>query len=442
MMNIYDLFGIGFGPANIAVAIALEESSSDANTLFVDKSSDPIWQEEMLFEESLDIHANIQNIPFRDLITPCNPRSKYTFLNYLYENKKLFWYLNMDLLMPMRTDYADYIKWVSVQFEKRLQVGVMVNRIELRTEKNGESLYGIAADDGRYFLARHVVVGTGRPPLIPEPFRSIQDPRVFHLTRYRSSLSLVGRKGVRRVAVVGSSQSALEIVLHLNERYPELEIHSIFRRFGYPLKDTNPFMSEIYFPEFTDFYFSAQPDLKARIDRDVRRTNYGSCDMDVLEELYRRIYYDRLRGKSELRVRRLTEVQAAKAHVEGIQLDLLDHASKCTSTEYFDIVVLATGFMNVGKGDNDVRTLSILDGVADELQLDADGCIQVDRNYCLAMKPRRGRGSIIMNGLCEATHGMGDAGSLSLVSLRAQRIVDVLRRHDSSIDVNNGGRQL
>ena len=31
-----------------------------------------------------------------------------------------------------------------------------------------------------------------------------------------------------------------------------------------------------------------------------------------------------------------------------------------------------------------------------------------------------------MSGLCEATHGMGDAGSLSLVSLRAERITNLI----------------
>jgi L-ornithine N5-monooxygenase len=440
MSSVYDLVGIGFGPANIALAIALEDDNCYPNCLFLEKALEPVWQEEMLFDESLDIHSNIQNIPFRDLVTPHNPRSRYTFLNYLHETNRLFGYLNMDLLMPMRPDYAAYIKWVGGHFADRLLTGVSVSSVNSSLGRNGDNIYRITADDGHCFSARHVVIGIGRPAFIPKPFRSIRDPRVFHLSRYKSSLSVTDRPEVRRIAVIGSSQSALEILLHVNDRHPDAEIHSIFRRFGYPLKDTNPFMSEIYFPEFTDFYYSAPPELKKRIDRDVYRTNYGACDMDVLEELYRRIYYQNLRGERRFYVRRLTEVRAAQATPEGIRLNLVNLASELASSEYFDVVVLATGFMNLGEGESNLRTLPILDGLAEELHFDASGCVQVDRDYCLALKPRRGRGSIVMNGLCETTHGMGDAGSLSLVSLRAQRIVKALKRQDGLVAMTNEGR--
>ena len=61
-------------------------------------------------------------------------------------------------------------------------------------------------------------------------------------------------------------------------------------------------MSEIYFPQFTDFYFNADRGLKRRIDQDVFRTNYGACDMDVLEELYRRVYYEKLHGRENIQI--------------------------------------------------------------------------------------------------------------------------------------------
>src|SRR5882757_8921182 len=115
--TVFDVVGIGFGPANIALAIALEEMLPASTRTFLDQSTEVIWQRNMLFENALDIHSNIQNIPHRDLVTPRNPRSRYTFLNYLHENGLLFKHLNMDLMMPMRPEYARYIGWVAKQLD-------------------------------------------------------------------------------------------------------------------------------------------------------------------------------------------------------------------------------------------------------------------------------------------------------------------------------------
>jgi L-ornithine N5-oxygenase len=40
----------------------------------------------------------------------------------------------------------------------------------------------------------------------------------------------------------------------------------------------------------------------------------------------------------------------------------------------------------------------------------------------------RGMPPIYVNGLCESTHGLGDAGSFSLLALRSKAIVQSLRR--------------
>lgn len=425
MKQVHELLGVGFGPANISLAIACEEKGFIDRCLFLDRSPSPIWQEQMLFEESLDIHSNIQNIPYRDLVTPRNPRSKYTFLNYLHESGRLFEQLNMDLLLPMRPDYATYIQWVAGHFAGCLRTNAEIRHIGTAHGQGGELLFRIVSKDGADYLGRNIVVGTGRPAYIPPAFEDLRSTRVAHLSRYKSTLPIVDDPGTRRIAVVGSSQSAVEILLHINDRRPDIELHSIFRRYGYPLKDTNPFMSEIFFPQFTDFYFNADNSLRRRIDRDVYRTNYGACDMDVLEELYRRIYYGKLHGKRNIRIRRLTDVLAAEAQGEAVVLQTKDASDESASRDVFDLVILATGFRNIGSGERDLPTLPILSDLAHIIDFDDAGCLQVDRDYRLKLTVD-GAGSIFMNGLCETTHGMGDAGSLSLVSLRAERIANLI----------------
>lgn len=426
--QVYDLLGVGFGPANISLAIACEEKGLIEHCLFLDQSPNPIWQEQMLFEEALDIHSNIQNIPYRDLVTPRNPRSKYTFINYLYESGRFFEHLNMDLLLPMRPDYATYINWVAWHFRPYLKTNVDVCHIETARGRADELLFRIADKSGAEYLSRNVVIATGRPPYIPQAFQDLRSARVAHLSRYKSMLPVVDDPRTKRIAVVGSSQSAVEILLHINDRRPDIELHSIFRRFGYPLKDTNPFMSEIYFPQFTDFYFNADRGLKRRIDQDVFRTNYGACDMDVLEELYRRVYYEKLHGRENIRIQRLTDVLTAEKRGDNaVGLQVKNATDGSCRHETFDVVILATGFRNIGTGERDMPTLPILSGLADIIDLDAAGCLQVTRDYEVKLAANDARvGGLFLSGLCEATHGMGDAGSLSLVSLRAERITNLI----------------
>lgn len=436
-MDIHDVIGIGFGPSNIALAIALQESGAYKDWLFLESSASPIWQEEMLFDISLDTYSNIQNIPFRDLVTPRNPRSRYTFLNYLVENDLLFAHLNMDMLMPLRPDYARYIRWVVEQFEDHVRCGQRVLTLSYDDAAPGGGAYHLVTASGQDFYARHVVVGTGRLPHVPQQFGSLQTDRVVHQSSYQSQTEpvLSELRPGSSVAVVGSSQSAGEIILHLSKKYPDVSIHSIMRRYAFPLKDTSPFMSEAFFPEFTDLYFRSTTEIRRRIDQDVARTNYGASDLDVLEELYRQMYYDKLHGREQIHLHRLTDiVDATVADEGGVRLVLENHVTSEVRSTTFDLVVLATGFANVGTGPQDIATIPLLDGLA-SWQSSSGTPLDVDRGYAVqfANAPEDVSGVVILNGLCERTHGIGDGGSLSLTSIRSAEILRRLQESDSAV---------
>ncbi|WP_024904910.1 lysine N(6)-hydroxylase/L-ornithine N(5)-oxygenase family protein [Robbsia andropogonis] len=421
MQKILDVVGIGFGPANIALAAALEELRPDLESLFLERSASVIWQENMLFENALDIHSNIQNIPHRDLATPRNPRSRYTFLNYLHENGLLFKHLNMDLMMPMRPEYARYIGWVAAQFSHCFVGNTTVASI---TVDEKSTAYRIETTRGECYLARHVVLGTGRPPRIPAIFDQHQSDRVVHFSKYLTAIRKLVADGARKIAVLGSSQTAAELMLHLTKQFPQLEVDGIMRRFAFPLKDTSPFMSEIYFPEFTEAYFKATPELKKRFDRDVVRTNYGAADMDVIEEIYKQIYHDTLSGKNKLTLHRMTDITDVASTPDGVTLTMNHHLESLTRQREYDGVILATGFRNFGPGTEDINVPPLLNNVRDYLVLE-ENSLAVNRDYSAVMRPGMS-GKIFMNGLSEAMHGMGDAGSLSLASIRAKEIVDAM----------------
>src|SRR6185436_10291138 len=108
----YDLVGIGFGPANISLAIALEELGWTGKTLFLERHGEPDWQREMLLDGT-----DIQHHPLRDFVTPRNPQSKYGFLSFLQSQGRLFDFLNLGIPFALRKDYAAYIRWVAHHFD-------------------------------------------------------------------------------------------------------------------------------------------------------------------------------------------------------------------------------------------------------------------------------------------------------------------------------------
>lgn len=428
-MDVLDVLGVGFGPSNIALAIALEESGDFESWHFLEQALTPIWQSEMLFEISLDTYSNIQNIPYRDLVSPRNPRSKYSFLNYLVENGLMFQHLNMDMLMPLRPDYARYIQWVAEAFSDRVTCG---QRVESITPDDEGDHYIVRTTEGQQFRARHVVIGTGRSPYVPEQFREVANGRVLHQSRYQSAGAplLSSLPQGARVAVIGSSQSAGEILLHLSKTYPHLMIDSIMRRYAFPLKDTSPFMSEAFFPEFTEMYYRSSDEVRRRIDVDIARTNYGAADMDVLEELYRQMYYDKLHGKEQIRLLRLTDVQSVVEDGESVVIELHDIGRDEMLLHRYDAVVLATGFSNIGPGSQDTASIPLLESLRPWLASNSGPShVKVDRGYAVefAHQPVTTSGTVILNGLCERSHGIGDGGSLSLTAIRSADILSRIR---------------
>jgi L-ornithine N5-oxygenase len=412
-----DVAGVGFGPANIALAILMEEVGFPGKATFLEKHIQSSWQPEMLLPGS-----DIQNNPGRDLVTPRNPRSRYTFMNFLFEHNRLFEHLNLGLPFPLRREFAEYVVWVANFFSAQVAYGNQVERLSLSREAPG--CYALETSQGRVVQARSVVLAPGRTPLIPEVFRQADRQQVFHLTAYQRSISeLAARRPLRRVVVVGGSQSAVEIILHLRASHPETEVINIQRGYGFRLKDTSPFSEHVYFPEFVDYYYDGSPETKQRLNKHLHYTNYSSADADVIHQLYVSMYEDKLAGKTRVTIINNSDITACEQHGDYYRLGLEEtNLQQAQWLEGVDGVILATGFRNFGAGEQDERCPAILNEIYPLLQTHENGVIKIGRDYRLLPKAGVDLPPLYLNGLCESSHGYGDAGSFSLLSLRAKEI--------------------
>jgi L-ornithine N5-oxygenase len=416
----FDVLGIGFGPANLSLAIALEEAGSGLRARFLEAQADPVWQGGMMLSGS-----NTQNHPCRDLVSLRNPRSRYSFLNFLFENDRLIEHLNLPGEFPLRKEYAQYIRWVTDQFSSVVDLSCPAEQVVL-TEHGGLPCYQVMTPGGRVVRADSLVLAPGRTPYVPPPFKGISSPRVFHLTEYLYRLRELGaRPG--RVAVIGGSQSAVELTLDLAKRFPDAEVVTYVRSFGLRLKDTSPFSEEGFFPGFTSYYYKADRAKKRILDAFMRPTNYSSVDDDVLHELYLLIYETKLEGSARVTVAGNRQVSAVELTADRVRLEIEEVHTGETERDEVDLVVLATGFRDLGPGPTQEPYPSLLSEVIDHFRFDADGYLMVNEDYSLE-PTAPGTPPVFLNGLCESSHGIGDSGSFSLLSLRAATIGDALHK--------------
>lgn len=427
-----DIVGVGFGPANIALAICLEELAPTLSHTYLEAQYTPSWQDQMLLDGS-----DIQNNPLRDFVTPRNPQSHYTFINYLKETGRLFEYLNLPAHYPLRREFAAYIEWAASHFLARVRMNTRSVGIECRSTRAGQH-WVLHGSDGSVTEAKCLVIGTGRTANIPKQLQPHLGKKVFHLTEYRKRIEALPASA-KRIGVLGASQSAVEILLDLMSRFSDRDIYSIQRGFGFRLKDVSPFSDRVYFPEFIDYFYKLSPEGRRNIQRQLRGTNYSSADGDVINSLYMRMHEERLAGKQRLHIVNNTEVRHAKLNDTGLGLDLWEVNTGEAGELELDALVLATGFKDLSGADDGESCPPVLKSVAHLLKYGDNGVVEVARDYRLrTIDPHLP--PIYLNGLCEATHGFGDAGSFSLLSIRSETLVHSIKGHLSLGDSQRAAR--
>lgn len=422
-MQTFDVLGIGFGPANLALAIALREADSDLDIHFLEARPGPAWQSAMMLAGS-----DIQNHPVRDLVSLRNPRSRYTFINYLFEHDRLLAHLNLPSEFPLRKEYEQYICWAASHFADLVEYDSYVTEIWTEPNADDEPCYVVTTATGKRYRARALVLGTGRTPYIPTAFEGIDSPRVFHLTDYLPALHRLAECDTpRNIAVVGGSQSAVELTLDLAKRFPHAQVTTYVRPYSLRQKDTSPFSEEGYFPEYTDYYYRAPRDRKDVLDSYMRPTNYSAADGDVLRELYALIYEQRLDGEQRVFVRGSREIRQVHADSTGLRLQITELNTGEHEDAEVDMVVLATGFRDLGPGAHQERVPPLLGDLEHRFAFDDHGYLKVTYDYAVeAATPEMP--VLFLNGLCESSHGIGDSGSFSLLSMRAEAISGGLRK--------------
>jgi L-ornithine N5-oxygenase len=399
-----EVLAVGAGPSNLSLMVALEdtESALAERTLLVERHEDVQWQRGMLIP-----WAQSQVSFVKDLATPRNPRSKFTFLNYLHEQGQLDQFVNLGTFHPYRVEISNYFRWAAAKLEKvQKSFSTACERIAPIAADDG-TVRGWQAElgDGSTVTARDVVFGIGRSAHVPGVFRDLPESRLIHSTRYLDRVAELREHGWRRPVVIGSAQSAAEMFASLREYVPDCHPTIVMRSIGFDYYQTSSFTNELYYSSFVDEFYNAPAKQRARMNEEMKTTNYAGLAPYLLDSLYREQYLQRLVGDERFHIVTTTDVESARVDGDEVVLGIYDRKTDRRTEIRCDVVLLGTGF------DPQPPPL-----VRDTLRAAGVGDATVDRNYRVRLGDEHPAG-IYLQGLNEPTHGISD----SLLSVLAQR---------------------
>ncbi|MFK4852055.1 lysine N(6)-hydroxylase/L-ornithine N(5)-oxygenase family protein [Microbacterium sp. ZW T6_19] len=384
--HVHDLIGVGIGPFNLGLACLAHPTGLDA--VFLDRAEEFRWHHGMMIEGS-----TIQ-VPFlADLVTMADPTSEFSFLNWLKHTGRLYPFYIRESFYALRAEYDAYCRWATSRLPE-LRWNHEVVRIE---HDAAEDLYVVRAmrtDTGEELelRARHVVIGVGTRPSVPQELRDVAG-RAVHSSEYMQHRDELRASG--SITVVGSGQSAAEIYRDLLEGAHEggyrLDWVTRSPRF-FPMEYTKLTL-EMTSPEYTDHFHALPIGMRQHLGRE-QRSLYKGISADLIDDIYDTLY--RLSADGPVRTTLLADTEVSAAEWDGERYRLrLRHGQLAEEHErQTESLVLATGYA--------AETPPFLAGIADRLDWDALGRLDVARDYSID----GGRGRVFVQNGEEHTHGL------------------------------------
>ncbi|KAF2498214.1 hypothetical protein BU16DRAFT_287210 [Lophium mytilinum] len=385
-LPVYDILTIGFGTTALSLAANLASTipQSALKTLYLEAHPQKAWSP----GPSLPA-AHMSTSFISDLVTSNEPRSKYTFVNFLYTRNLLVDYTNLGRVQPSRELVRAYLRWCGEEFIRdgaEVRFGCEVLGVEAAKGRSGEvEAFRVFAREGekgelREWRARKVVCAMGVELAFPAILKSKSlKVAVVHAAEFREELEKREKDGWRgrEIAVVGGGQHAAEVVEYLNGKNPRYRVTVLMEEQHFRADEDTAFTTTtlqtshpLYPPEL----------IRGSVLHES--TTYPTASSPLLDSLYAAQYNQRIPSKqnklrnSATRFLSSTTVTAARRDVGGkIILSTTCHGQ--TSEKPFDLVVPATGYKRHDYGALFAGMTSILDGT-----------VSVNRDY--AVNFRRG----------------------------------------------------
>ncbi|KAL8641313.1 MAG: hypothetical protein Q9226_008653 [Calogaya cf. arnoldii] len=421
----YDLVCVGFGPASLAIAIALHDRGINARVLYIEKQRSFIWHAGMLLPD-----ARMQISFLKDMATLRDPTSNFTFINYLKCKNRLVAFTNLSTFLPLREEYNDYMSWCAAHFEDDVQYGHETTSVSAVNSDDGPvEIWQVTSKEtethrSKTVTARNVVIAIGGKPRIPIPITGVES-LIVHSSSYSTAVPQILKHTDKShsIAVVGGGQSSAEIFNDLQTRYPNSSVSLFTGASALKPSDDSPFVNEVFDPERVDEFYRLPPESRQQSTLSNKATNYGVVRPELLDRLYEAMYHQRLhehdQSKWAFKIVPWREVVGFEKDDQKFRLRLKNTSSSSgdvsISDDSFDLAILGTGYERKGHETLLEPTRGLL----------AEEGFKVSRDYRVKYRTdvvKEGCG-VWLQGCCEDTHGLGDT-LLSMLAVRGGEMVD------------------
>ncbi|MGM9443635.1 lysine N(6)-hydroxylase/L-ornithine N(5)-oxygenase family protein [Streptomyces murinus] len=373
--RIHDLVGIGLGPFNLGLA-CLTEPIAELDAVFLESKPDFEWHAGMFLDG-----AHLQTPFMSDLVTLADPTSPYSFLNYLKEKGRLYSFYIRENFYPLRVEYDDYCRWAAGKLSC-VRFGTTVTEVSYE-----DDLYVVKTAAGDLLRARHLVLGTGTVPYLPESCRDLGGD-LLHTSQYmHRKAELQGKKSI---TVVGSGQSAAEIYYEL---LSEIDVHGyqlnwVTRspRF-FPLEYTKLTL-EMTSPDYIDYFRALPEETRYRLEKQQKGLFKG-INSDLIDAIFDLLYQKNVAsGGRPVPTRLLTNssLNSARYDDEAYTLGFRQDEQGKDFEIRTEGLVLATGYHYAPP--------AFLAPLRERLRFDGHGRFDVARNYAIDVT---GRGVFLQN---------------------------------------------
>jgi lysine N6-hydroxylase len=328
-----DLLGVGLGPFNLSLA-ALAYESGALNYAFLDRNASFRWHPGMLLPS-----AYMQTYVLQDLVTAVTPRSQFSFINYLVEQKKIYRFLITEQQIISREEFSDYLSWACNRLEG-LQFSQSVESIDFDDDKQ---LFKVRTRD-QTLWAKNICLGTGHDPWLPEEFYPALGENCLHAAEIGlRNPDLTGK----RVAVIGGGQSGADIFLNaLRGHWGEpAQLDWISRRPNFQPLDESAFTNEYFTPEYVDYFYTLPQDIRER-ELKTQKLPADGISNHTLRTLYRELYmrFDVMHQPRNVRLLPHRTLLAIEPTGKGFQLRTRHGLENRQEGFNADVVILATGY--------------------------------------------------------------------------------------------------
>lgn len=369
---IHDFIGIGLGPFNLGLA-CLTEPLEDLSGIFLERSPGFDWHPGMMLPGT-----TLQTPFLADLVTLADPTSRFSFLNFLKQRDRLYPFYIRESFFPLRREYNEYCRWAADQLAS-IRFGHEVLRASWEEADQAYRVESRRADTGELVeqRARHLVLGTGSQPHLPDAARGLDSPAVHNSAYLQHRESLLEK---RSITIVGSGQSAAEIFADLlaEKEKHRYQLNWVTRspRF-FPLEYTKLTL-EMTSPDYIDYFSDLTEDQRYRLMAEQHCLSKG-INAELINDIFDELYAQRLGSPAGpapllLTSTALTEVgydPSTGVHQLGLHQQEQDHRF-CLATEG---LVFATGYRH--------RLPEFLAPLGGRLRFDGHGRYAIARNYSI-----------------------------------------------------------